>query len=52
MYVGWLDTWGSNHNTRNTSRILETFTQMLDMNASVNFYMFHGGTNWGYSNGI
>ena len=24
---------------------------MLNMNANVNFYMFHGGTNWGFLNG-
>ncbi len=24
---------------------------MMQMNASVNFYMFHGGTNYGFSNG-
>ena len=24
---------------------------MLDMGASVNFYMFHGGTNFGFTNG-
>lgn len=24
---------------------------MINLNASVNFYMFHGGTNFGFSNG-
>jgi hypothetical protein len=24
---------------------------MLEMNANVNMYMFHGGTNFGYLNG-
>jgi hypothetical protein len=24
---------------------------MMNMNANVNFYMFHGGTNFGFSNG-
>ena len=31
------------------------FNEILDMifsnKASVNFYMFHGGTNWGFMNG-
>ena len=24
---------------------------ILDQGSSVNFYMFHGGTNWGFMNG-
>ena len=31
--------------------ILQSFTQMMNLNANVNFYMFHGGTNFGFSNG-
>ena len=34
---------------------LADFNEILDMifsnKASVNFYMFHGGTNWGFMNG-
>ena len=35
--------------------ILSDFNEILDLifsrKASVNFYMFHGGTNWGFMNG-
>jgi beta-galactosidase len=51
FYPGWLDLWGSPHSTVPISDILPTFYEMLDMGANVNFYMFHGGTNFGFSNG-
>ena len=35
--------------------LLIGFNEILDLifsrNSSVNFYMFHGGTNWGFMNG-
>lgn len=30
---------------------MNTFEEMQAFNANVNFYMFHGGTNFGFSNG-
>lgn len=51
FYPGWLDFWGLPHQKRNTDLIVPKFEEMMDMNANVNFYMFHGGTNFGYSNG-
>ena len=50
-YVGWLDFWGSPHQKVSTSDALVTFHQMMQLGANVNIYMFHGGTNWGFSNG-
>ena len=29
----------------------ETLTKLLDLGASINFYMFRGGTNFGFMNG-
>lgn len=46
-----MDIWGRPFQTLNTSVIVTCLRQMLDMNANVNFYMFHGGTNWGFQNG-
>ena len=47
FWSGWFDHWGSNHHIFQ----LDLFEQILDvvvgMNASVNFYMFVGGTNFG-----
>ncbi|XP_036277678.1 beta-galactosidase-1-like protein isoform X2 [Pipistrellus kuhlii] len=50
-YTGWLDYWGQNHSTRSIKDVTRGLEKMLDMGASVNMYMFHGGTNFGYWNG-
>ncbi|CAH1790381.1 unnamed protein product [Owenia fusiformis] len=50
-YTGWLDHWGSPHSQRDIPSIVNTLKQMLDLGASVNMYMFEGGTNFGFMNG-
>ncbi|XP_006867894.1 PREDICTED: beta-galactosidase-1-like protein isoform X2 [Chrysochloris asiatica] len=50
-YTGWLDYWGQNHSTRSISAVTRGLESMLQLGASVNMYMFHGGTNFGYWNG-
>lgn len=50
-YDGWLDLWGSPHSRVTTQNILYTFEEMMNVGVNVNFYMFHGGTNFGFSNG-
>ncbi|CAN8004534.1 unnamed protein product [Ixodes hexagonus] len=50
-YPGWLDHWGSPHAKVDSKKMLDTFEEILQFNASVNFYMFHGGTNFGFTNG-
>jgi beta-galactosidase len=52
FYPGWLDWWGSPHARVSTERVLQSFNQILQIGANVNFYMFFGGTNFGFSNGI
>ncbi|ORX95925.1 family 35 glycoside hydrolase [Clohesyomyces aquaticus] len=59
-YYTWApDQWGP-HNPHNTSQnrpeVVEQFTKDLDYvlgneSASISLYMFHGGTNFGFSNG-
>ena len=51
FYPGWLDWWGSPHAKVATERIVSSFNQIMQMDANVNFYMFFGGTNYGFSNG-
>lgn len=51
FYPGWLDFWGQPHQKRDTKLVIPPFEQILRLNASVNFYMFHGGTNFGFSAG-
>jgi len=48
---GWFDHWGKKHVTRESKDTADVFDRMLEMGASVNFYMFHGGTNFGFYNG-
>ncbi|XP_007445880.1 PREDICTED: beta-galactosidase-1-like protein isoform X2 [Lipotes vexillifer] len=50
-YTGWLDYWGQNHSTRSVPAVTKGLEKMLKLGASVNMYMFHGGTNFGYWNG-
>lgn len=48
---GWFDHWLKPHHTRDAQEVAEVFNEMLQAGASVNFYMFHGGTNFGFYNG-
>lgn len=51
FWNGWFDHWYDTHHERDSSSTVSDFEKMLEMGASVNFYMFHGGTNFGFSNG-
>ncbi|MCF2937978.1 beta-galactosidase [Paenibacillus alkaliterrae] len=48
---GWFDHWGKEHHTRDAADVANVLDEMLSADASVNFYMFHGGTNFGFYNG-
>ncbi len=50
-WVGWFDHWYENHHVREPEEIAGLFRDMLESGASLNFYMFHGGTNFGFMNG-
>ena len=52
FYPGWLDFWGVAHQKVSTDDVLKSLDAMLKLKANVNFYMYHGGTNFGFSNGI
>ncbi|MEH7251522.1 beta-galactosidase [Neobacillus niacini] len=51
FWHGWFDHWGEEHHTRSTESVIETLESILEQNGSVNFYMAHGGTNFGFYNG-
>lgn len=51
FWNGWFDHWGEEHHTRDPQDTADTFEHMLSRGDSVNFYMFHGGTNFGFYNG-
>lgn len=50
-WCGWFDHWYENHHTREADELAGLFRDMIDSGASLNFYMFHGGTNFGFMNG-
>ena len=51
FWIGWFDHWEYEHITRKADDIREELIYMLENDISVNFYMFHGGTNFGFMNG-
>ncbi|MFJ9080767.1 beta-galactosidase family protein, partial [Streptomyces sp. NPDC102278] len=51
FWIGWFDRWGGNHIVRDAEDAAQELDELLATGASVNFYMFHGGTNFGFMNG-
>ena len=50
-WCGWFYHWYENHHVREADELAGLFRDMLEAGASLNFYMFHGGTNFGFMNG-
>jgi beta-galactosidase len=50
-WAGWFDHWGEPHQTRDDDVQVRDLEWMLAQGASVNIYMLHGGTNFGFWNG-
>ncbi len=51
FWDGWFDYWGFWHNKRSARRTARAYERLLKQGASVNLYMWHGGTNFGFMNG-
>ena len=51
FWNGWFDHWGEDHITRDKESVGEELEEILRQNGNVNFYMFHGGTNFNFYNG-
>lgn len=51
FWCGWFDHWRDKHHTRNSLEILNEIKGFIDNGASFNMYMFHGGTNFGFTAG-
>ncbi|WP_055699137.1 glycoside hydrolase family 35 protein [Streptomyces silaceus] len=51
FWIGWFDRWGAHHVVRDADQAARELDELLGSGASVNFYMFHGGTNFGFTNG-
>lgn len=51
FWIGWFDAWGDpHHHTRDQGSAAKELGDILD-EGSVNIYMFHGGTNFGFTSG-
>jgi beta-galactosidase len=50
-WAGWYDVWGGEHAHTDAALQAKDLAWMLDNGYSVNVYMFHGGTSFGFMNG-
>jgi beta-galactosidase len=50
-WAGWFDHWGRPHHTTNGAEEAQELDWILEHGYSINMYMFHGGTSWGFMNG-
>lgn len=50
FWMGWFDAWGDEHHTRDPEDAAKSLEEVLE-EGHVNFYMLHGGTNWGFTSG-
>ena len=48
---GWFDHWGGPHHVSAPGLVADELGWMLKQGYSVNLYMFHGGTSFGWMNG-
>lgn len=48
---GWFDHWGEKHHNTDAAQQAEELDWMLSLGYSVNLYMFHGGTSFGFMSG-
>uniref|UniRef100_A0A3B3D6H7 Beta-galactosidase n=1 Tax=Oryzias melastigma TaxID=30732 RepID=A0A3B3D6H7_ORYME len=50
-WSGWFDLWGGLHHVFSAEDMLTVVTEILKLDMSINLYMFHGGTNFGFMSG-
>ncbi|CAK6972297.1 beta-galactosidase-1-like protein 2 [Scomber scombrus] len=50
-WSGWFDLWGGLHHVFTAEEMTAVVTEILKLDMSINLYMFHGGTNFGFMNG-
>lgn len=51
FYPGWLDHWAEEFPRVSTEDVMKQMQKYLDGGVSFNFYMVHGGTNFGFTSG-
>jgi beta-galactosidase len=50
FWMGWFDAWGEEHHLRSPEDAAASLREILS-EGHVNLYMFHGGTNFGFTSG-
>lgn len=50
FWMGWFDAWGDQHHTRDPHDAANSLAEIL-REGHVNLYVFHGGTNFGFTSG-
>lgn len=48
---GWFEHWGEKAHHRDYQEVIDDFKTFMENDWSINVYMFHGGTNFGFTNG-
>ncbi len=51
FWDGWFDHWGEKHHVRPPKQVENEINDFLETGANFNLYMFHGGTNFGFTAG-
>lgn len=51
FWNGWFDHWGEEHHVRAADEVAAELDSMLKRGANVNFFVFSGGTNFGFTAG-
>lgn len=51
FWNGWFDHWGEKHHSRSYRTVIPELKAMLSEDGNFSFYMFHGGTNFGFNSG-
>ena len=42
FWPGWFDHWGEQHHKMEVEKVVKRVSNILELGASINFYMFHG----------
>ena len=51
-YPAWFDSWGQRHHTKPMKAMLDDIDYILSVGGSFSLYMAHGGTTFGWWNGM
>ncbi len=51
FWSGWFDAWGGEHATKDPRETARRAFELVGGGAQINYYMYHGGTNFGFYGG-